>query len=307
MRVAVLGAGGIGGYFGGRLAEAGTADVYLIARGAHLNAIKRDGLKVTSYLGDMDLHLPASDDPADIGPVDYVLFTVKSYDTEEAGKTCEPLIGGNTAIVTLQNGVDNEDKLSALWGEEHVMGGVARIFATIQAPGHIVHTESPSSLSFGELDHSISERGRALEEAFRSAGVKATLSDDIQRELWVKWAFICAQAGVTAATQLPIGEIRSVSESRQLFIDIAQAVNDVGQADGIDLPDDLAERCIEFADGLDPAGRSSLYHDLAHGNRMELEALIGHLGRKAAQHGIPAPAVDVVYSILKPWAARNEK
>lgn len=307
MRVAVFGAGGVGGYFGGRLAEVGAAEVHLIARGAHLDAIQRDGLKVTSYLGDMDLRLNATDDPSAIGTVDFVLFTVKAYDTEEAGKRCEPLLGEDTAIVTLQNGVDNEDKLVAMWGEDHVMGGVARIFATIQAPGHILHTESPSNMSFGELDGSFSDRGRTLEEAFRSAGVDATLSDDIKRDLWLKWAFICAQAGVTAATQLPIGEIREVEESRQLFVDIAQAATDVGRAEGIDLPLDLADRCISFADGLDPAGRSSLYHDLAHGNRMELEAMLGHLGQKAAEHGTPAPAVDVVYAILKPWAARNEK
>jgi 2-dehydropantoate 2-reductase len=234
-----------------------------------------------------------------------VLFTVKSYDTRVAGEACRPLIGDNTAVVSLQNGVDNEDTLAALVGEDHVMGGVAKIFSTIQSPGHVVHTHGPADLVFGELDGSTSERGVALLHAFREAGVNAVLSNDIRLELWAKWAFICAQAGMTAATQLPIGEIRSVNESRRLFVEIAQTVTEVAHAEGIELPADMAERCMNFADALEASGRSSLYHDMRHGKRMELEALLGHLSHKAAEFDISSPAVDVIFSLLRPWAVRN--
>jgi 2-dehydropantoate 2-reductase len=307
MRVVVIGAGGVGGYFGGRLAQAG-ADVAFVARGPHLAALRSGGLRVQSVKGDFEVPVEATDDISSLASADYVLVTVKSYDTEAVAHAVSPLIDAHTAVVSLQNGVDNEERLAAVLGGEHVVGGAAYIFATIAGPGRIDHTGGPAKLVMGEWSGSADGSGgrvAALVGAFVEAGVDAAESTDIRSVLWSKFAFICAQAGVTSASQLPIGEIRSVPAGRELFRGIAAEACAVAGAEGVTLPADLPDRHLEFVDRLDPGDRSSLYHDLSHGNRMELDALLGEIVRRGERHGVATPASRAVYGVLAPWAARN--
>jgi len=305
MKVAVFGAGGVGAYLGGRLAQVGT-DVHLIARGDHLAALRERGLHVESVAGDFEVDLPATDDPADVGPVDYVLFTVKAYDTESAASQLGPLIGEDTAVITFQNGVDNEAVIADAVGREHVMGGVARIFSTIGEPGVVEHTGGPAEFVFGELDGGRSERAeRFLEACERAAGVEPELSTDVQVAIWEKAAFICAQSGMTAAVRLPLGEVRSVPASWAMYRRVIEEVVSVGRAEGVDLPDDAVDRLVDFAEGLDGDAYSSLHYDLTHGKRMEVEALFGAVVRRAEDEGVDVPMNEAVYAILAPWAARN--
>jgi 2-dehydropantoate 2-reductase len=303
VRIAVYGAGGVGGYFGGRLAEAGH-EVHLIARGAHLDALRANGLRVRSGRGDIEVRVPATADPAGIGPCDIVLFCVKSYDTLDAAAHLAPMLGGSTGVVSLQNGVDNEAAIAGVIGWHHVIGGASFIFATVAEPGVIEHTGGPSSLSFGEWDGTRSERVRAFADACVAAGIPTEVPDDIQVVLWSKYAFICAQAGLTATTRLPIGEIRSDPAALALLRALVEEVVAVAQAEGVALPDTVVDGHLRSIMALPEGGRSSLYHDLMAGHRLELEALHGTLTRLADKHAIPAPAARAVYAILSPWAAR---
>ena len=305
-RIAVFGAGGVGGYFGGRLALAG-ADVHLIARGAHLAAIRRDGLRVESIAGDFEVSLPAIDDPTEIGPCDYVLFCVKAFDTEDAARRLPPLLHAETAVLSLQNGIDNEDKLVAAIGRRHVLGGAAYVFAAVREPGVVVHTGGPGSIAFGELDGRRSRRADRLLALCEAAGVPAELDADIRVRLWSKYAFICAQAGMTAAVRLPIGEIREAPEGWAMFGELLEEVCALAAAEGVRLPEDTVERHAAFARSLEPAGYSSLHHDLTHGRRMELDALHGTAVRLGRGHRIDVPRCEAVYAVLEPWALRNER
>lgn len=304
MRVAVYGAGGIGAYFGGRLALAGV-EVHLIARGAHLETLRRDRLRVHSTKGDFEIVLPATDDPGEVGPVDFVLFTVKSRDTASAAAQLDPLLHPDTAVVTLQNGLGNVESIAAAVGSQHTMGGVAYLLSTITDPGVVVHSGGPATLIFGELDGRRSDRAGRLLDAFHAAGVDATLSDEIWRAVWDKFVFICALSGMTAAVRLPIGDIRAVPESWQMFRDILREVAAVAAAEGVVLSDDAVDRHEAFAQSLEPGIFSSLHHDLTTGRPMELEALHGELVRRARNHAVGVPATEAVYAILRPWAVHN--
>jgi len=306
MKIAIYGTGGVGGYFGGRLAQAG-ADVHLIARGDHLEALQRDGLRVNSVFGDFTVDVPATDDPADIGPCEFVLFTVKSFDTEAAARNLHPLLDDDTAVISLQNGVDNEEKIAAEIGREHVMGGVAYIFSTIAEPGVIDHTGGPTSFTIGELDGVRSDRTeRLLEWCDRADGMDAELSEAIRTDLWKKAAFICAHAGMTAAVRLPVGEIRNQQASWEMYRRIIDEVCSVGRASGIELPDGTVNEWMEFAADLDAESYSSLHYDLTHGKPMELEALHGAIVRRGRKAEVAVPMNEAVYAVLRPWAQRNE-
>jgi 2-dehydropantoate 2-reductase len=305
MKLAVYGTGGVGGYFGGRLALAGV-DVHLLARGAHLDALRTHGLKVTSVKGDFHVDLPATEEPSDIGPCDFVLFSVKSFDTDAAAPQLGPLIGDQTAVLSFQNGIDNEEKIARVVGWEHVMGGAAYIFSRIVEPGVVAHTGGPAHIVFGEMDGALSERAQRFLDACHKADISADLSDNIVRVLWDKFAFISAQAGMTAAVRLPIGDVRSVQESWSAFRQVVDEVCAVAAAEGVELPLDTADRHAHFAQGLEPTGYSSLYDDLSSGRRMELEALHGTIVRRARKHNIPVPVSETIYAILRPWAVRNE-
>jgi 2-dehydropantoate 2-reductase len=305
VKLAVYGTGGVGGYFGGRLALAGV-DVYLIARGPHLDALQARGLKVTSTRGDFHVDLSASDDPSDVGPCDFVLFSVKSFDSDAAAARLGPLIGENTAIISFQNGIDNEEKIAAAVGPGHVMGGVAYIFSRIAEPGVITHTGGPARIVFGELDGAASERAQRFLDTCREAGIDAELSNDIVRVLWDKFAFICAQAGMTAASRLPIGELRTSDEWPITFRRILSEVCTVAAAEGVELRDDTADRHVGFAEALEPTGYSSLYDDLTRGRRMELDGLHGTVVKRGRKHDVPVPVCETIYALLRPWAIRNE-
>jgi len=305
MKVAVYGAGGVGAYFGGRLAEAGV-EVHLVARGDHLRALQRDGLRVESVHGDFALDLPATDDPGEIGPCDYVLFCVKSFDTEAAAERTQALLGEDTGVLSLQNGVDNERVLATELGREHVLGGVAYIFSTIAEPGVVSHTGGPGKILFGELDGRRTQRGERLLDACERAGVGVELSENIQRELWRKAAFICAQAGTTAAVRLPLGDIRSTDESWAMYRRLLEEVVVVGEASGVDL-DGVVDEWLSFATELEDDTYSSLHYDMTHDKRMELEALHGAVLGRAREHEIDVPTTEAVYAVLAPWAERNER
>ncbi|MDQ3771014.1 MAG: 2-dehydropantoate 2-reductase [Actinomycetota bacterium] len=305
MKVAVFGTGGVGGYFGGRLALAGT-EVHLIARGAHLEALRTSGLRVTSPKGDFQVDLPATDDPSQVGPCDYVLFSVKSFDTDDAAEHLSTLMGDETAIISFQNGVDNEEKIARVLGREHVMGGAAYIFSTIVEPGVVAHTGGPARIMFGEMDGSRSQRAERFLDMCRKSGIDADLSDEIHRVLWDKFAFICAQAGLTAAVRLPIGDVRTVDQSWTAFRRVVEEVCAVAAAEGVELPSDTVKRHASFAERLEPTGYSSLYDDLTNGRRMELEALHGTVVRRAHHHELSVPVSETIYAILRPWAVRNE-
>jgi 2-dehydropantoate 2-reductase len=306
VRVTVIGAGGVGGYFGGRLVQAGV-DVTFVARGAHLAALNATGLHVRSVRGDFTVPVRATEDPASSGTADYVVVAVKSYDTDRVASMLAPAVGDGTAVVSLQNGVDNEERLAAVLGDERVVGGAAYIFATLAEPGVVDHTGGPASVVLGEWRGGTSERVTELVEAFRSAGVTADESSYIREVLWSKFAFICAQAGLTAAVRLPIGEIRSQPAGRELFHNLVTDVCAVAAAEGVELPTDLPDKTLGFADALEPSGGSSLLHDLVQGRRMELDTLLGEVVRRAELRGVEVPTSRAVYGVLQPWAARAER
>ena len=303
MRVAVMGSGGIGGYYGGKLAAAGE-DVTFIARGAHLEAIRRDGLQVKSVAGDFHVRPKATDDPVAIGPVELVLFCVKGYDTETAAERIRPLVGTETAVLCLQNGVDNEETLARTLGKSHVLGGVVHILSTISAPGIITQVAGPRTLKCGEMVGGVTPRVTHIAEAFVRAGVKAEASANILVDLWEKFLFICAHGGVTALGRLGIGEILGCSETAQFYRAVMEEIAAVGRAKGVALPADAVERAIAFARTLQPAMRSSLAHDLERGNRLELDALMGAVVRYGAEVGVPTPLNSAIYACLLPHHRR---
>jgi 2-dehydropantoate 2-reductase len=305
VKVTVLGTGGVGGYFGGRLLQAGV-DVTFVARGAHLEALNDKGLHVRSVRGDFTLPVRATEDLGSSRAADYVLVTVKSYDTDRVASMLAPSLGDDTAVVSLQNGVDNEERLAAVLGGDRVVGGAAYIFASIVEPGVIDHTGGPASVVVGEWRGGTSERVSSLVEAFRMAKVTADGSSDIRAVLWSKFAFICAQAGVTAAVRLPIGEIRSQPAGRELFRNLSAEVCAVAAAEGIQLAADLPDKTLSFADALEPGGGSSLYDDLVHGRRMELDTLLGEVIRRGERRGVDVLTSKAIYGVLQPWAARAE-
>jgi 2-dehydropantoate 2-reductase len=299
MRVLIVGAGGVGGYFGAKLARAGVP-VTLLARGVHLAAIQRDGLRVRSAIdGESVATVTAVADVAGLPPADLVLFCVKSFDTETAAAAIRPAIGPDTAVVSLQNGVDNEETLERVLGPGHAVGGVAYVFATIESPGVIAHRFA-GHLVFGELDGRPSARLEALRAAFEKAGVRAEVAGDIRRALWLKYVMISAQAGMTALTRAPIGVVRGVPESRLMYRRIAEELAALAAASGVALGADAVDNVMKAADGLAAEAYSSLHHDLTQGRRLELESLHGHAVRLGERLGVPTPMVFAVYAALKP-------
>jgi 2-dehydropantoate 2-reductase len=301
MRIAVVGAGGVGGGFGAALAKAG-ADVTFIARGAHLAAMKRDGLKVLSPRGDTHLvPTQATDNPADVGPVDVVLFCVKLWDVESAGEAIKPLVGAQTAVIPLQNGIDAADRLIPILGPKAVMGGVAQISASIAAPGVIQQVGTFMRVVFGELDGTRSQRAEDFLALCHKAGFDATLSEQIVTELWMKFILLATNAGITAATRQPIGKLREDSDIRPVMISAFREVYDVGRAGGIALPADAVDKILDFMDHAPPAMKASMALDLERGNRLELPWLGGKVVELGRQLGVPTPTHGMMYAMLKPY------
>ncbi len=294
----VVGAGGVGGYFGGRLAAAGY-DVALIARGAHLAAIRETGLRIESALGDAHIQpATATDDPATIGPVDVVLVAVKLWDTEAAVRAAAPLVGPETAVVSLQNGIDAADRLAAIVGAGHVFGGIGQIAAVIERPGVIRHTGTMATVIAGALDGRESPRAGALIAALGAAGVDARLSGDIERRIWEKFVFLVGLSALTSLTRRPIGPVRDDPGTRGLLAEIMTETWAVGRAKGVALDDDLVAKRLAFADTLPVEMTSSMAGDLARGNRLELDWLSGAVVRLGSELGVATPANAFVTAAL---------
>ena len=300
MKIAVMGSGGVGGYFGGRLAQ-GENDVHFIARGEHLEALLEKGISVKSTLGDFDIRaIPATDDPEHIGEVDAVLFTVKSQDTRDAAQKVKPLLGTDTIVVSLQNGVGSEAVLEEALGEGRVLGGVAYIEAEISEPGVIAHKSPFARLAFGAFNGETPEKAKALLEAFKSAEVEAELEEDIQRVIWTKWLFICAFSGVTAVTRKPIGKVLEDEDTTALYRAVMEEIATLAEAKGVGLPGDIVEERLGFSrNALDAEMRSSLQQDLARGRPLELDALNGYASTLGDELGIETPANNFIYAALK--------
>jgi 2-dehydropantoate 2-reductase len=298
MRIAIIGAGGVGGYFGARLALAGE-DVHFVARGAHLAALRERGLAVRRDEGDLVARpVAATDDAASIGAVDVVLVAVKLWDTEAAARAARPLTGPGTAVVSLQNGVRRDETLRAALGAQHVLGGVSYISAFIESPGVIRQVGTMQKIVIGEYDGTRSPRALALHAALEKAGIDAVLSDSIARAIWEKFIFLATLAGVTSATRMPIGPIRSNPATRALFRDALAEVVAVARAEGVAIGDDFIDGRMAFADGLPASMTASMAGDLEHGRRLELEWLSGDIVARGTRLGVPTPVHRALNDVL---------
>jgi 2-dehydropantoate 2-reductase len=299
MKIAMMGSGGVGGFFGGRLAHAGY-DVSFIARGAHLAAMRERGLTIENE-PQGDIRVPkvrVTDDPAALGRADVVILSVKLWDTEAAAKQIRPVVGPGTGVLSLQNGVIKDDILRREFGDAAVMGGVGYVATTISKPGVIRQTGTMQRIVLGEYDGRSSERALFLHEALRKAGVNAELSGDVRRAIWEKFVFLVALSATTTAMRSTIGPIRENPRTRAFLLQIMREAVAVGRTHGVALPEDYAESRLAFADGLPADMTSSMHHDLERGNRLELEWLSGGVVQLGRAAGVPTPANAAVCDIL---------
>lgn len=304
MRIAILGSGAVGGYFGARLLRSGQ-DVTFVARGAHRDAIVERGLVVRSAaLGDFTVRGRAESDTSKIGVVELVILAVKTYDNDAAYALLPPLIGPDTAVLTLQNGVDNVDQLAGLVGEGRVLGGTTYVATALESPGVIVQTGVHRSIIFGEVfgDRSrVSPRVSAIADVMAPADIQVTAVADARTPLWDKFVYLVPFSGFTGSARLPIGYIWTFPNVRDLFYAAAREVAAIAAAEGVTLSPDRFATLEEYMTNLPPATRSSLLIDLEQGKRIEVEALQGAAVRRAARHGLPTPIVSTLYAVLKAW------
>ena len=297
MRIAVMGSGGVGGYFGGRLAHGG-ADVSFVARGKHLAAMRADGLRID---GPEPIHVKrvnATDDPKEIGVADLVLLCVKLWDTEQALTQIRPMVGPNTTVISFQNGVLKDQYLRAAFDQRQLMGGVGYVATTIEAPGVIRQTGPMQRLLFGEFDGSRSPRAESFLAACLAGGINAELSSDIVREIWQKYVFLVGLSGTTTTIGKPIGPIRSNPQTRAFLHDVMQEVVDVARAHGAAVPADYAQVRLQLADDVSPDMTSSMHHDLQRGNRLEVNWLSGGVVKLGQEKGVPTPLNRAIADIL---------
>lgn len=302
MRIGIMGSGGLGGYFGARLAASGS-DVHFIARGKHLEAMRRDGLRIE---GPQPLHVPkvqATDRPADVGMVDVAMLCVKLWDTEQAIEQMRPMVGPATTVVSFQNGVLKDTYLRRAFEERQLMGGVGYVATTIEAPGVIRQTGPMQRLVFGEFDGSPSARGEALLAACLAAGIQAELSPAILREIWVKYVFLVGLSGTTTTMRRKIGAIRSNPQTRAFFTDVMGEVIAVAQAHGVPLTHDDLQAAVARADAVSPDMTSSMHHDLERGNPLEVRWLSGGVVELGGAKGVPTPLNRAISDILALHAA----
>jgi len=299
MKIAVMGSGGLGGLYGGRLAHVG-CEVSFVARGAHLAAMKEHGLVIENEaLGNVHIHpVRVTDDPATIGAVDVVLMAVKLWDTEAAARAARPLVGPQTAVISLQNGVTKDDILRREFGNAAVMGGVAYVATQIARPGVIRQTGTMQRFIFGEYDGRRSSRAGPFLECLLRAGLQAEISDDIRRTLWEKYVFLVGLSGTTATMRSTIGPIRSNPQTRAFLLDLFRETVAVGRAHGVDLSEYFAEERLTFVDGVPPDMTSSMHHDLDRGHRLEVAWLSGGVVELGRAVGVPTPANRAVWDIL---------
>jgi 2-dehydropantoate 2-reductase len=302
MRIAIVGTGGIGAPLGASLAGAGE-DIVFVARGAHLAAMRANGLRVEGDRGESVIRpVQASDDPAAIGPVDLVLFCVKLWDVETAGEHIRPLIGGETVVIPLQNGVDASERLAPILGAAHVLGGVALVSGSIVAPGVIRQTGTHHGIVLGELNGQATPRAEHIHAVCKAAGIDAVLSDNIERARWQKFIGLTAVSGLCALTRRPIGDVRHDPDLGPLLDDSMREVVEVGRACGVQHAPDVIETVrARMIDPVPPHARPSMAVDLRAGNRLELPWLAGKVVELGAAHGVPTPINRVVYAALKPY------
>jgi 2-dehydropantoate 2-reductase len=293
----------VGGYFGGRLAAAGNS-VAFIARGATLDALRRDGLRVESPLGDISLpEVEATENPAEVGEVDAVILGVKAWQVPGVAEAVLPMVGETTAILPLQNGVEAADQVAAVHGIDHTLGGMCRIVAFVVEPGRIRHQGVDPFVALGELDNRRSERVERLAAAFAAAGVDAKVSPDIQSSIWQKMLFIAPVSGVGAVTRVPIGALRSCPETNDLLRGAMEEVAALAAARGVALADDAIDKTLKFVDGLPEDLTSSMQRDVMDGRPSELEALNGAVVRLGREAGVPTPIHGFIYAALAPMEA----
>jgi 2-dehydropantoate 2-reductase len=307
MKIAVMGSGGVGGYYGARLA-AGGADVHFVARGAHLEAMRAQGLTIEG--GPSPLHLPdvrATSDPSSIGTADFVLIAVKLWDTAAAIEQVTPIVGPQTTVISFQNGVLKEKYLGDAFGAARVMGGVGYVATTIDRPGVIRQTGPLQRLLFGELDGTASERAERLLQACLKGGIAAQASRDIRREIWEKFVFLVGLSGTTTTIRQPIGPIRENEQTRAFLLDVMREVVAVARAQGVHLPPDYAEQRLALADDVAYDMTSSMYHDLVRGNPLEVRWLSGGVVELGKAAGVPTPLNRAIADILALQSAGNRQ
>lgn len=298
LRITIMGSGGVGGYFGARLAQAG-CDVSFVARGEHLAALRKHGLRIKSELGDTELpDVCVSDDPAALGPADLVLICVKLWDTETAASAVRPIVRPDTAVISLQNGVQKDDVIRQVLGERAVLGGVCYISSKILQPGVIEHSGTLQRLVFGEYDGSASSRTEAFLEVCRGAGIQAEISSDIRRAIWEKFVFIVGMSATTTSMRNTIGPIRDNQRTRAFLLDVMREVVTVARGHGVHLDEDYAENRITFCDGLPSEMTSSMHTDLEQGRRLEVEWLSGSVVELGKAVRIETPLNRAVRDIL---------
>jgi 2-dehydropantoate 2-reductase len=306
MKIAAMAAGAVGAYFGGRMAAAGH-DVAFIARRAHLDALRKDGLTIESVHG--DLHLPkvtATADPKEVGPVDVVLFAVKLWDTETAAELAKPLVGPDTRVITLQNGVDSYERVSAILGPEQTCPGTAYIATVIARPGVISHTSKFATMRVGRMDNKPDGRLTAFVEAAKAANIDIQPQDDMNRERWQKFIFLSSMAGVNCMTRQPLGKVLADPDTRAFYRRLMQECLTVGQVAGAQGPGDWVDDRMTFSDNAPPGMKASMFHDLEAGNRLELDWLTGKVVSLGHELGVPVPASEAVYAAVKLYRAGRQ-
>jgi 2-dehydropantoate 2-reductase len=301
MRIAVMAAGAVGGYFGGRMAAAGH-DVTFIARGAHRDAIRRNGLKIESTLGDLDLKdVNVTDDPKQVGPVDLVLFAVKLWDTETAGEQTRPLVGSSTRVITLQNGVDSVERLAPILGDDVTIAGATYVVTKIAGPGVIRHTGAMAIVRCGRLDRRPDAVLAGYVEQMKAAGIDITLADNMLQDLWKKFVVLSGTSGITASTRQPLGVIRDDTDMRAFFFKLMHETMAVGRAVGVAFSPDYPAELERSVASFPPTMKASMANDLDAGKRLELDWLAGKVVALGRKHDISTPAQEAVYAILKPY------
>lgn len=304
MKITMYGTGGVGGYFGGRLAQAGN-DVSFIARGEHLTAIKRAGLHVHSIKGDFLIEQPSvTDKPEKIGKVDAIFVCIKTWQVTEAAEAIKPLIGPNSVIIPTLNGVEAVDQLSAVLGPEAVLGGVAKIFSYIEKPGVIAHIGHEPAIALGEINESTGNRVQRLADTLEAAGIIAEQPTQILSAIWKKFIFTSGWGGLGAISRAPIGILRSEPKTRAVIASCLHESEQVARAKGIELPSDIVQRTWEFIDNLEPKGTTSLQRDIAAGRPSELDAWNGAVVRIGKELGVPTPTHELITSALQPLEKR---
>jgi len=300
MKVAIMATGGVGGYYGGLLAQTGQ-DVTFIARGAHLQAIREKGLHIKSVHGDFQIvPAKATDNPSEVGPVDVILFATKTHQTDEAAKLIKPMVGRDTVILSLQNGIDAADRIGAVAGREHMLGGATWLSAAIEAPGVIGQYSQFRRIVLGEFNGRTTPRLNMVYSTLQSTGATVEVSDNILKVLWTKFVFIAPVMAMGSLTRVTFGEYRSVPEARAVLTEAISEVAAVAQARGVTLDADVVEKTLAFIDSSAPGIKPSMQRDVESGKPSELESMIGVVVRMGAQHNVSTPVMQFAYAMLKP-------